>query len=311
MAKNRDPSFPFYVNDYMGDTKVQTMTWEQRGIYTWLLCIQWNDGSIPADEKELQALLHITPEKWPETWPAISRCFVPHKAGRLVNKRLRQELKAREAFKKTRSEAGKRGAKVLWDKKKNDTAMNLPMANDGSSYSSSITSSNSEKSNTRDVKKHLVAKPEPPQRVLSFEATRLCEELVRCIRINDDRAKLPDSFVWNNGWGGEARKLLENDGRPFEEAMSLIKWATEDQFWRANILSMGKFRKQYPQLRLKQRNNESTWDEDRWKRIADGFLGDQHGRDGQAEVSEHHGPVRGQLPHDAERGERDVEIRGA
>lgn len=52
-------------------------------------------------------------------------------------------------------------------------------------------------------------------------------------------------------WKQEALLLLGKDGRDYEEARAIIRWATSDSFWRGNILSMPKLRKQYDQLRLK------------------------------------------------------------
>jgi len=52
-------------------------------------------------------------------------------------------------------------------------------------------------------------------------------------------------------WLEAERLLLERDGRPPAEAEALIRWCQEDDFWKSNILSLPKFRKQYDQLRLK------------------------------------------------------------
>lgn len=47
-----------------------------------------------------------------------------------------------------------------------------------------------------------------------------------------------------------ARLLLDRDGRSVRQVKAAIDWATEDSFWRANILSMAKLREKYEQLRL-------------------------------------------------------------
>jgi hypothetical protein len=51
-------------------------------------------------------------------------------------------------------------------------------------------------------------------------------------------------------WLDDARLLVDRDGRNPHEARDLIRWACRDSFWRANILSMPTFRKQYDKLRL-------------------------------------------------------------
>jgi hypothetical protein len=52
-------------------------------------------------------------------------------------------------------------------------------------------------------------------------------------------------------WRDSARLLLDTDRRPLGEALTLMRWAAEDPFWRANVLSLPKFRDQYDQLRLR------------------------------------------------------------
>lgn len=51
-------------------------------------------------------------------------------------------------------------------------------------------------------------------------------------------------------WRGEARLLLDRDKRPLMEALTVMRWAARDSFWRANILSIPTFRKQYDKLKL-------------------------------------------------------------
>ena len=52
-------------------------------------------------------------------------------------------------------------------------------------------------------------------------------------------------------WRDEARRMLDIDKRDFAKARGLIQWTQSDPFWRSNILSMPKFRKQYDSLRLR------------------------------------------------------------
>lgn len=52
-------------------------------------------------------------------------------------------------------------------------------------------------------------------------------------------------------WANDVRKMRELDGRTHEEIESLFTWANADDFWQSNILSPGKFRKQWDQLWIK------------------------------------------------------------
>ena len=58
-------------------------------------------------------------------------------------------------------------------------------------------------------------------------------------------------------WRTDARLLLDRDLAQEPDRLALVlavlDWATDDPFWRSNILSIPKFRKQFDQLRLKRR----------------------------------------------------------
>lgn len=51
-------------------------------------------------------------------------------------------------------------------------------------------------------------------------------------------------------WRDAARLLLDRDGRPLEEALDVMAWVGQDEFWRINILSLPTFRAKYDRLRL-------------------------------------------------------------
>jgi hypothetical protein len=83
------------------------------------------------------------------------------------------------------------------------------------------------------------------------EAISLCETLADLIAKNGSmRPKV------NEAWLSSARRLLHRDERPYEEALSLIRWCQADEFWRGNVLSMPTFRKQYDRLRLAAQRND-------------------------------------------------------
>lgn len=51
-------------------------------------------------------------------------------------------------------------------------------------------------------------------------------------------------------WANDARLMTENDRRSLDDSRRLLDWCQQDSFWRANILSMGKFRERWDQLWL-------------------------------------------------------------
>lgn len=51
-------------------------------------------------------------------------------------------------------------------------------------------------------------------------------------------------------WRDSARLMIDRDKRSVEQILKAIDWCQDDEFWRANVLSMPKLRKQYDALRL-------------------------------------------------------------
>lgn len=54
-------------------------------------------------------------------------------------------------------------------------------------------------------------------------------------------------------WADAERLMLSRDGRDPEQAEKLLRWCQGHEFWRANVLSMPKFREQYDRLLLQAR----------------------------------------------------------
>lgn len=73
----------------------------------------------------------------------------------------------------------------------------------------------------------------------------ICQLLQSCLIANG-----VNTPTITKAWQTSARLMLDVDGRDPEKTANLIRWAAADSFWRANILSMPTFRKQYDKLRL-------------------------------------------------------------
>jgi hypothetical protein len=52
-----------------------------------------------------------------------------------------------------------------------------------------------------------------------------------------------------------ARLILDTDRRPLDEVLKIIEWSQNSIFWRANVRSVEKLRKQYDTLRLQMEAN--------------------------------------------------------
>lgn len=77
------------------------------------------------------------------------------------------------------------------------------------------------------------------------DVSRICDLLADLIETNG--SKRP---VIGKAWTDAARLMIDTDKRPLGEIVALIQWCQKSAFWRANILSMSKFREKYDQLRL-------------------------------------------------------------
>lgn len=77
------------------------------------------------------------------------------------------------------------------------------------------------------------------------ELLALCEHLADRIEANGSRRPRI-----GKRWLTAARLLVDVDGRTPDQVRAAIDWCQNDDFWRANVLSMPKLREKYDQLRL-------------------------------------------------------------
>lgn len=115
---------------------------------------------------------------------------------------------------------------------------------------------------TTEITKHIVADKSDDARTVILgsqgekkskpKATRynfeeqdmvLAKLLLQYNQRDDDKAKAN-----LESWANTARLMRERDGRTFDEIKDVMTWAKNDEFWRANIMSMPKLRKQMTQL---------------------------------------------------------------
>lgn len=99
-----------------------------------------------------------------------------------------------------------------------------------------------EEKTTREDQEDSSSEAAPPRE----DVEQLCHRLRE--RMIENGCKPP---TITDAWRTAARLLLDKDGRDLDKALNLIDWATRDEFWMANVQSMGKFRQQYDTLRLR------------------------------------------------------------
>jgi hypothetical protein len=90
----------------------------------------------------------------------------------------------------------------------------------------------------------LVAEAVTPPEARRPDVEALCDRLHAKL-VETDYKPLPKI---TDQWRAQARLMIDKDERNFDQAMRLINWALDNDFWSTNIASMGKFRQQYSKL---------------------------------------------------------------
>lgn len=85
------------------------------------------------------------------------------------------------------------------------------------------------------------------------DVERLCAHLAD--RVEGNGSKRPKV---TKRWRDAARLMLDRDGRTEQAVHACIDWSQDDEFWRANVLSMPKLREKYDQMRLKAQGRSSS-----------------------------------------------------
>lgn len=70
------PWIPFYVSDYRNDIKVQALSFEDKGLYTDMLFLMWeNGGVLPGDLPTLAKIFKLSEKKFAKKFQKISFFF--------------------------------------------------------------------------------------------------------------------------------------------------------------------------------------------------------------------------------------------
>lgn len=107
------PAFQFYPSDFFGDPIVRIMSPESRAFYSLLLLNIWEydtQFSLPDDDLLISKLLQLDLQKWTAMRGEIILAF-ECKNGRIISKRLQEEKKKSDKYRKLQSEKGKKGGK--------------------------------------------------------------------------------------------------------------------------------------------------------------------------------------------------------
>ena len=109
----KSPAFQFYPNDFLSDANVIGMSLQERGAYITLLCICWQQGTLPADVGRLARLCGSPLVAFRRLWPALEPCFRvdSEHTERLIHPRLERERDKQADFRRRQSDNGRHGGR--------------------------------------------------------------------------------------------------------------------------------------------------------------------------------------------------------
>ena len=99
--------YKWFPRDYMTSPKVMALTWEEQGIYRFLLDFQWINEGIPADLSKCCAIVRGAKRKSVENVVTTFFTAHPDRSDLLVNERLLSCQRDNQRISKKNSEAGK------------------------------------------------------------------------------------------------------------------------------------------------------------------------------------------------------------
>lgn len=261
--KQRPPAFQFYPRQFAGDDCVMGMDLGAIGAHILLMCAAASSPErcrIHADEYAIRMRLRNPSD---DDWQRIKKQLlsgawkVSEDGQWWIQTGLQRTLKKQEEFSdKQRDRANarwsSRNAKSVPDVCGTDAAA-MPDGCSSSSSSSSNQNITSEpgRANTGSTRrKKSSLRP-------TLEGQRLAQMLCGHILRNNPSAKVTESQLQK--WALEADRMVHLDGRTHAQIAELIDFSQKDDFWFANILSMGKLREQFDQLTNHRKRKEQTF----------------------------------------------------
>lgn len=91
------------------DGNVAAMSLQERGAYITLLCICWQEKSLPSEVSRLANIVGLPGKTFQKLWPHLSGCFV-QQGDRLLHPRLEKEREKQDGFRQRQSQKGKASA---------------------------------------------------------------------------------------------------------------------------------------------------------------------------------------------------------
>ena len=233
---SKRPWMAFYVRDYIANTPLLSL--EEHGAYLLLMCHYWEHGNIPASAGLLHKVCRCTTDAERGACDGVVAQYFTLDGDVLRHERIDEELAKVVQISEKRAKA----AKKSHENRSAHAHAKAPAKAD------TLHTSHTHK----DIK---------PTRQLPDEAIELAKRLGRWIRERDpDNRNLAEDKHEKTfqTWADAIDKLNRIDGRNWETIQAVIDWCQKDEFWRSNILSGSKLRKQFGTLFLKMKEENPS-----------------------------------------------------
>ena len=256
--KNIYPEYPCFPQDFISSFPCRKMGLEVFGFYNWFLMHSWvyseKPCHLPTDISDLKIVFNVDEQ-------LINNCItILFDLGKILktedkkyyyNPRLLCEYKKLQKRSKIYSENRKcRDRKGMKNKVKqqllnNSSTILLQADNDNDSDNDSGSESEKKKADLSSLPAFAVELTD----ILISHVTSLNPSAKNITsQLNETR------FNWATGFD----RIHRLDGKNPDEMRRVLYYAMRDSFWRTNILSADKFRKQYDTLFIKHKGSQST-----------------------------------------------------
>ena len=109
---------PFFVGDCLGSKSARLMTLAERGADVHLLCLNWQQGRLENDPKELAGWLDCSLQEFHRIWKGISHKFKEDAQRRIYNPWVEAVKQQSLARRRKLALAGRKGGKATQAKRK-------------------------------------------------------------------------------------------------------------------------------------------------------------------------------------------------
>lgn len=247
--RGKAPAFQFYPGDWLKDPALTMCSQATRGAWIDMLAAMWevkDRGVLQGTVHQLARVCRCSPEEMDAALHEIEANNVANitRDNGVITVMSRRMIRDE----KNRKNNAVRQTRYRNKQQRNAEDNNIqtpPSHRSSSSSSSSSDSRDSESSGQRDETGEPQGSDSGPQP--NAEDWRLAGWMQDLI-VGLDIGFKPRPKEKLKRWANDIRLMRERDNRTHREIAALFKWANDDGFWRANILSPGKLRAKWPQL---------------------------------------------------------------